>query len=159
MDKKLLDEILDELLPTFEAMEAQSAALLMFLKDKEVATDYQLAPYMRQAADASNVRWRATRVRMERLLSAAMKEEPVKQENTEAVKPEPEGDQKPKQKVEQGPKQKVDEKPSQPVAPTSGQPVAGPEGRGKEHQAGQAATPKDSDNKPARSESEGKSAA
>jgi len=159
MDKEVLDEILDELLPTFEAMEAQSAALLMFLKDKELATAYQLAPYMRQAADASNVRWRATRVRIERLLSAAMKkEEPVKQENTEAAA-EHEEDQKLEQRVEQGPKQKVDEKPSHPLAPTSSQQGAQPDGRGKEHEAGQAATPNDSDNKPARSESERKGAA
>ena len=88
MDTKLVDEILDELLPVFEAMEAQSAALLMFLKDKELLTNAQIEPYLRDAANASNVRWRARRVRLERLLTAAFPEEPKPDETSSQQNPE-----------------------------------------------------------------------
>ena len=74
MNTKLVEEILDELLPAIEAIEAQSTAVLTFLKDKKFATEDQLDPYLQQAANASSVRWRATRVRMERLLLSAVKE-------------------------------------------------------------------------------------
>lgn len=152
MDKKLIEEILDELIPTFEAMEAQSAAVLMFLKDKELATDYQLAPYLRQAADASNVRWRATRVRMERLLSAAMKESVAVKEEKQEVKPK-------EAKAEEEPEQKTEEKPSRPDHATLAQQGTKPVEREKEHEAVPAAAAKDKDNNPAKSEGERKDAA
>jgi len=83
MDKNVVDEILNELLPAVEAIEAQSEAVLMFLKENGVATEDRLQPYLSRAANASNVRWRAIRVRMERLLSAAAKEEGPRQETKE----------------------------------------------------------------------------
>jgi hypothetical protein len=69
MDTKITDEILEELASSFEKVEAQSAALIQFLKDRKLATDEDLAPYLAQAAGASSVRWRALRVRFARLLS------------------------------------------------------------------------------------------
>jgi len=75
MDAKIAEQILDELAPTFEAIESQSAAILQFLKDKNIANDEQLAPYMEKAAAASSVRWRALRMRMGRLFSLAEKSE------------------------------------------------------------------------------------
>src|SRR5437868_12814349 len=68
MDSETAEQILDELAPTFQKLETESAAIVQFLKAKGVANDDELAPYIEQAANASSVRWRAIRVRMARLL-------------------------------------------------------------------------------------------
>lgn len=78
MDSKIAEQILDELAPTFEAIESQSEALLRFVREKGIASDEELAPYLEQAAAASSVRWRALRVRMGRLFSLAEKSEEEK---------------------------------------------------------------------------------
>ncbi len=73
MDTSVAEELLDEVLPWLEALEAQNAAIAQFLREKGIATDEQLAPYVEQAKNASSVRWRAARLRIERLLSTAIK--------------------------------------------------------------------------------------
>jgi hypothetical protein len=83
MDPKITQEILDDLIPSLEALEAKSSAVLEFLKREGVASDEKLAPYLEQATSASNVRWLGVRVRIERLLSAAEKDSARKQADAE----------------------------------------------------------------------------
>jgi hypothetical protein len=73
MDEEIVKQILDELFSSFEDSETQSAALLLFLKDQGIATEEKLAPCFEQAANTSEVRWRAARVRMGALLASALK--------------------------------------------------------------------------------------
>src|ERR1700675_4867024 len=73
MDEEIVKQILDELFSSFEDSETQSAALLLFLKDEGIATEEKLAPYFEQAANTSEVRWRAARGRLCALLASALK--------------------------------------------------------------------------------------
>ena len=83
MNEKIAQEILHELFPAFEALETQRAALLQLLKDKGIANEEELAAHFEQAGKASSVRWLAVRVRIDYLLSSAMKtaEQDVKKES------------------------------------------------------------------------------
>jgi len=69
-----IKEILDELFSLLETFETQSLALTQFLKDEGIATDEKLAPYLDRAGNASSVKWRAARARMQYLLSPVPKQ-------------------------------------------------------------------------------------
>jgi len=73
MDEAQVQQIVDELLSSLEPLETQSSALLQFLKAKGLATDEELAPFLDQAGNTANVRWRAVKVRTAALISNAMK--------------------------------------------------------------------------------------
>jgi len=75
MNSHLAQELLNELGSSLESLETRNTALLQFLNDRGIVTDDQLAPDMDQAGNASSVRWRATRVRLERVFAAATEAE------------------------------------------------------------------------------------
>jgi hypothetical protein len=70
-----IEETVRELLPYLEDLETQSGAILEFLKDKGHLSDEEFAPYLQKAAEASSVKWRAARVRLEYLFSLAQSSE------------------------------------------------------------------------------------
>jgi hypothetical protein len=84
-----IKEILDELFSLLETLETQSLALTQFLKDQGIATDEKLAPYLDRAGNASSVKWRAARARMQYLLSPVAKksDDKEKDKNKEPEKP------------------------------------------------------------------------
>jgi len=86
MDEDIVKQIFDELLSSLEPLETKTAALLSLLKAKGIANDEELAPFLEQAGNASNVRWRAMRVRTAALISSAMTP-PGQQAEAGAAKP------------------------------------------------------------------------
>src|SRR5690349_12655272 len=78
MNNEAMKEVLNELFSHLEKLETQNEAILQFLKEKKRVTDKQLAPYLEQAGNASNVKWRAARVRIDHLLSPEHPEKEVK---------------------------------------------------------------------------------
>jgi hypothetical protein len=113
MDESAVNEILDELVSSLEPLEAQSTAILHFLKAKGIATDEDLAPFLEQARNASDVRWRAFRLRTAALISSAMKapekepqrqkEQPAKPQATDAASGKQQNDQQPAEPTPEGP--------------------------------------------------------
>jgi hypothetical protein len=85
MDTAPLKEIVNELLSSLESLEAQSAGVLEFLKSEKRGTGKKLAPFLEQAAEASNVRYRAARLRMERLFAELERQEEKAGEQSKEV--------------------------------------------------------------------------
>lgn len=87
MDIDVAKELLNELGASLEELEKQQGAVVQFLKEKGIVSDEQLGPYLEQAGNASSVRWRATRLRLERVFStAAEKEEKAEKQRAEQAK-------------------------------------------------------------------------
>lgn len=128
MDIKIAEQFLDELFSSLETQETQSSALLQFLKDHGNATDEQLAPYMEQASRASNVRWRAARLRLMSLLSSAVKTEQERQSSEPEKGREMQLEQEPEQRnTPPHPTQKAEDAPRKENAPSpSGQKASEP---------------------------------
>ena len=78
MNSDAMKEVLNDMFSHLERLETQTEAILQFLKEKKRVTDKQLAPYLEQAGNASSVRWRAARVRIEHLLSPEHPEKEIK---------------------------------------------------------------------------------
>jgi hypothetical protein len=87
IDEKIVKQIFAEIFSSVEDVEAQNAAILQFLKDKGMANDKELAPYLERAKTSSGVRWVAIRARIEYLLFSAMKKEEEKESVTKEEKP------------------------------------------------------------------------
>jgi hypothetical protein len=112
MDESTVNEILDELISSLEPLDAQNTAILHFLKAKGIATDEDLAPFVEHATNASNVRWRAFRLRTAALISSAMKapeketqrkEQPAKSQATGAASDRQQKDQQPAEPTPEAP--------------------------------------------------------
>ena len=101
MDENLMQEVLDEVFSALEALETQNGAILQFLKKRGVAGDEDFAPFLEVAAKASNVRWRATRIRTNQLLSNASKANRRSQETSSSA-PEKNKDQNAAQQPPEG---------------------------------------------------------
>jgi hypothetical protein len=85
MNDKIVEEILNELFSSLEALDTQSAGLKQFLKEKGIISDEELAPHLERAGNASSVRWRAARVRIDYLLASAIR--PEKQDAQQSLSP------------------------------------------------------------------------
>ena len=84
INEDVAQEILHQLFSSLEALETQCAAILQFLKEKGIASEEELAVHFEQAGNASSIRWRAARLRIDHLLSSA-----IKAAEQERPKPEP----------------------------------------------------------------------
>jgi hypothetical protein len=82
--EKVIDEILDGVTPTFEKLEARSLAVFRFLKAKSIATDEELQPFLEEATNASEIEWRAGRLRLHHLFMAAI--QAIEQSATNAAR-------------------------------------------------------------------------
>jgi predicted transcriptional regulator len=91
MNSEAVKEVLDTLFSHLEKLETQTEGIMQYLKEKKKVTDAQLAPYLEQAGKASNVRWRAARVRIEYLIAGAEREEEKQREaeSERCLKPSP----------------------------------------------------------------------
>ena len=101
-----LKEILDELFSLLESLETQSLALTQFLKDEGIATDEKLVPYLDRAGNASSVKWRAARARMQYLLSPVPKQSGDKEDKEKHQNKESEKSSKEKPQTEKPPTDK-----------------------------------------------------
>ena len=103
MDSQSIKEVFKELYSHLERLETQNTAILLFLKEKKRVTDKQLAPYLEQAGNAANVKWRAERVRMEYLLTQtdALTGSSEETENQSSASPEIERNISDKEEPEQ----------------------------------------------------------
>jgi hypothetical protein len=67
------EQVFEEMLPYLESLEAQIGGIIQLLKDKGITTNAEFAQYAQRGDDASNVRERSMRARMEYLFSSAAK--------------------------------------------------------------------------------------
>jgi hypothetical protein len=84
MQPDTLKEVLGELFALLETQETNSTAVLQLLKDQGIASDEKLSTYLDEAGKASNVKWRAARMRMEHLLTPIQKEKQDKDKSKQA---------------------------------------------------------------------------
>jgi hypothetical protein len=70
MDQAALQEVFEELFLSLENLETQNRAAMELLMDKGIVRQEEVVKYLDQASNASDVRWRAARARMNRLLAS-----------------------------------------------------------------------------------------
>lgn len=80
LDEQQLKEILSELFGLLESLETSNIAAFRALAEKKIVTEDEIERLLHEAGDASSVKWRAARVRMEYLLT------PIEKNKEEAGK-------------------------------------------------------------------------
>ncbi len=120
MDEKVIDELLDAILPMLASAESQSTAALQAVKQSGALTEEQLAPLIEQASNATEIKMRATRLRLKRVLTAAVsdfendhkKKNEEEQKSAESAEKKAESDDKESdhQKTEGPPKESAEPK-------------------------------------------------
>jgi len=70
MSDNPVQEVISDLLEHLEALETRCAALTQLVKEKGVGTEEEFARCAKQASEASGIKWRAARVRMEHLFAS-----------------------------------------------------------------------------------------
>lgn len=115
MNPQLIEEILDELDPIFQNADA-SAGIVRLLKEKGIVNDDELAPYLEQATTAGSIKWRATRLRLARLLESAVKamEEELEEKQKKATEEAGAAEQEPRRKQTRGEAEAKEQKSSTP---------------------------------------------
>lgn len=88
MDGRILQEMLDELFSAMEALETRNDAILQCLKSRGTISDKDLAPFLEKSANASDVRWRAARIRMNHLLAGAVNASEMAQQKSQPLNQE-----------------------------------------------------------------------
>jgi outer membrane biosynthesis protein TonB len=116
--EQMLKEIADELFSIFESMETQNGAIALLLREKDIVSDKELAPFLQQSDDASSVKWRAARVRFDHLLSSIARniEENARKEAAKPAKEQP--DERGKVVTEKKPPEKPSEESAEISAPS-----------------------------------------
>ena len=109
MNENIVQEILHELFSSLESLETQSTAILQLLKEKGLATEQELAGPLEQAGNAANVKWRAAQVRIEHLISGALKSA-EREAKPETAKPEEKSKESSTEKGEEKSGSRQDEK-------------------------------------------------
>jgi hypothetical protein len=122
VDQNDIDEILDVLLSHLEAAEVRSTALLQLLKHNGTVTDEQLAPYLEQASNASEIKSHAVRLRLKRILSSLMPDPDEEKKHDEAAAQKAASDQKveaehDKESRKSAPREEAGEAEEQPADP------------------------------------------
>ncbi len=67
------EQVFEEMLPYLETLDSQIGGIVQLLKDKGITTNAEFAKYAQRTDNASSVRGRGIRVRMEYLFSSAAK--------------------------------------------------------------------------------------
>ena len=98
MDKDAINKAFSELYSHLESLETQTTALIQILTAKGIITDKEFAPFVEEAGNASYVKWLATRLRVEHVLSTS--EAPEKPAAIESKPPAQEPEVPPEQENE-----------------------------------------------------------
>ena len=69
MSDNPVKEVVTDLFQHLEALETRCAALVQLVKEKGVGTEEEFARCEQQASEASSIKWRAARLRMEHLFA------------------------------------------------------------------------------------------